>query len=179
MGARRPWPGIVVWFAGGVCVLVGLALAADLVRLHWARSEVRRTVATAALAAASELDGTAEGLLRARQAAQQAWRRSPIASAVANIAEAEFAHEPEGPWKRAPAAPLAQCWFVRVRAEGAVPPSVLSILQPAASRTVHAAAIAAPRHDDSQAANSAESSGGDLVRLVAIFTGDTRSLGAR
>lgn len=178
MQVRRPWPGVLVWSVGGAFALAALALAADLVRLHWARSEVRSSVATAALAAASELDGTADGLLRAREAAQQAWRRSLIASAVASVADPEFAHGPGGPWESAPAA-LARCCFVRVRAAGAVPLSVLSLLRPASSRAVQAEAIAAPRHDDPPSASPPVSGGASLARLVAVSAGDPRSPGAQ
>lgn len=173
MRTRRRWWGGLAWLAGGACGLAAMALGADLVRLYWAHTEIRNSVAAAALAAASELDGTPEGLLRARRAAHQAWRRSVIAAAVASVAEADFAASPAGPWDSRPEA-LARCGFVRVRAAGVVRLSVLSLLRPALSRAVRAEAIAGHLLGN-QGYENANHDGAGAAGLVTLSLGVARS----
>ncbi|MDW8131885.1 MAG: hypothetical protein RMI94_15140 [Bryobacterales bacterium] len=152
-------------------------VAADLVRLHWARSEMRNLVAAAALAAATELDGTAAGLLRAREAAEAVWKRSLIATAVAKGAEADFGLSPTGPWRGEPG-DLTRCCFVRVRAAGAVPLSLLPLLGRASARFVEAEAIAVPRLPPLGQAEPDGEADPVSPRLLTISVGSGRAVGA-
>ena len=128
----------------GVLALVGLAN--DVVRLRVAHDELQASLDEAALAASLELDGTSQGLARARTVARagpgsttNSWhfdRRTPSGVTV------QFAAAPGGPFNAAPASAVGQR-FVRVQGTGTVNLYVLPLVPGRrTSETVTAWAVA-------------------------------------
>lgn len=101
--------------------IMGLVL--DLARMWSAKNELQAYVDAAAIAAAFELNGTAQGITDARNlamnypdAASPAWN---FRKSQAENVTVEFAPLAAGPWQAAPLTP-AGMQFVRVRAEAPV-----------------------------------------------------------
>lgn len=118
---RRPQSGFsLILMAALLIVFVGvLGLTADLGRLYVARTELQSFADAAALSAALELDGTPDGIARAREAASHgpsgatASNRWNFATETVGDVRTEFAKAPSGPFASDPDSPRG-CRFVRV-----------------------------------------------------------------
>lgn len=108
----------VVLLAVGVCLamlVAGLGLAVDLSRLLEAQESLSAKAQSAALAAALELDGTAEGVERARDR---------VGSAGLSGLRLEFAAHSDGPWSEDPL-DVAQLRAARATVRSSLPVSLL------------------------------------------------------
>ncbi|MBL8215531.1 MAG: hypothetical protein JNK87_32725 [Bryobacterales bacterium] len=111
--------------------LVGtVGLGVDIGRMYIAKSEAQAVADSAALAAALELDGTPQGIARARQAASAAAHR-----------QAEFSVLAEGPFVAVPKF-ADGVRFVRVTAEAPVDIYFLRVTGAPATSTARASAVA-------------------------------------
>jgi Flp pilus assembly protein TadG len=111
---RRELGVVTILFAGALIIIFACCgLALDLSQVFNRKMELQTVADTAALAAARELDGTAEGIGKAQQAA--AARFSAVAPTALTYqysngrmawtdAAIEFATTPQGPWLSLPAA---------------------------------------------------------------------------
>ena len=117
--SQRDRRGIVIV---AVCVslllmLAGIGLGVDLNRFLAAREALAARAEGSALAAVLELDGTAEGVARARVRAASRWGRNEAMTL-------EFAESGQGPWKVDPVG-VAELRAARVRASSEMPLSLL------------------------------------------------------
>ena len=102
-------------------VLFGfLGLCFDLGRILIAQNELQTYVDSATLAATLELDGTDEGVDRARQAAIDTPNRWVFGTKVVPSPEVYFAEAVGGPWVADPPVPPTNYRFARVKSEGPV-----------------------------------------------------------
>jgi len=127
-----------VWAAA---MLGMLGLAVDVGRLYIVKSELQTFADSAALAAALELDGSAEGLERARNAVATNANRWNFATAVINGAQTEFSTSPTGPWQSNPI-PATSHRFARVSVSASVRLLFLPVVGAGSSGTVRAVAAA-------------------------------------
>jgi Flp pilus assembly protein TadG len=121
---------ILIVTALSMVVIAGIAgLAVDAGRMYVARSEVRSFAESAALSAALQLDGTSEGIARARSAATSAagnkWDMATktISNVIVSFAKGadKTSNKPDvATWSANPADP-ASCRFARVVASVDVP----------------------------------------------------------
>ena len=123
-------------------------LAADLLGLSVSRDELDASLDRAALAASFELDGTSQGIERARAMA----RSIPVAAPGRGLPGApkatdftvQFAAKAAGPFSSAPPSPAGQR-FVRVRASATVDLLLLALVPGAArAQSLSASAVAGP-----------------------------------
>ncbi|HWR53494.1 MAG TPA: pilus assembly protein TadG-related protein [Bryobacteraceae bacterium] len=117
-----------------------LGLVADAGRVFAVKAELQAFADSAALAAAYELDGTAEGIDRAAIVAatgpgsESARNRWYVSTQAVTGAVSTFARSPDGPWDTSPLS-ASDVRFVRVAASGNVPLYFLPILPGIATRT--------------------------------------------
>ncbi len=78
-------------------MVAGLGLGVDLNRLMAAQTALRGDAEAVALAAVLELDGTPDGLERARVRAAETWRRHTVGETRSTFTM-EFGSSPAGPW---------------------------------------------------------------------------------
>jgi hypothetical protein len=122
--------------------LIGITgLAIDLGRMYVAKNEAQTYADAAALRAALELDGTAGGFQRARDAVGQSPNRWNFANSSFSGTLVEFSQSSSGPWEANPPS-AAGYRFVRVRASAAVPISFLQVLGQGRTKPVSAQAAA-------------------------------------
>lgn len=123
--------GSVLVLASMMLVLAGMALSAlfDLSRLYFARSTAQLRADAAALAAVGMLDGTVEGLERAREAAMQAARLASPDGSPASGLRVEFASAAQGDFQERPASAVHQR-FTRVVCTTYVPFTLLRTFVP-------------------------------------------------
>ncbi len=121
---HRKQRGIVI-VAVCLCLLLlmaGLGLGIDLNRLLVAQKALQSTAEAVALAAVLELDGTPNGLERARVRSGDIWRRhEPPAGSTMTL---EFAASASGPWLADPLS-LAELRAARVWASSKMPLTLL------------------------------------------------------
>ena len=121
---QRKQRGIVI-VAVCLCLLLlmaGLGLGVDLNRLLVAKKALQSTAESVALAAVLELDGSANGLERARVSSGETWRRhDPPAGASMTI---EFAASAAGPWLADPLS-IVELRAARVQAISKMPLTLL------------------------------------------------------
>lgn len=121
---QRKQRGIVI-VAVCLCLLLlmaGLGLGVDLNRLLVAKKALQSTAESVALAAVLELDGSANGLERARVRGGETWRRhDPPAGASMTI---EFAASAAGPWLADPLS-IVELRAARVQAISKMPLTLL------------------------------------------------------
>ena len=84
-------------------MVAGLGLGVDLNRLMATQNALRSDAEAVALAAVLELDGTPNGLERARVRAAETWRRHAVAGSGSTFTM-EFGTSPTGPWLADPLA---------------------------------------------------------------------------
>jgi len=158
IGARSQRRGVVlILFAlSAVMIFAFIGLAFDLGRLYIVRNEAQGFCDAAALAAASMLDGTMNGIDAALNAAQNgqyyyssgAWKGYHFQTAPFQNVTVEFAtqytpNDPSsGDWTSSPATG-AGYRFVRVTASGQVPVYLAAILTGQSTGTAAASAVAA------------------------------------
>ena len=118
---------IITVFAAAVLFGI-LALTFDLGRIYIAQNELQTFTDAAALAATLELDGTEEGVVRARDVAETFPNRWTFGSQAVSDPTVYFAEVVDGPWLETPPAPPQDYRFVRVEAEGPVQLFFLPIL---------------------------------------------------
>ncbi len=149
VGARRHGFGLLVVLAAMGVAVLSLGLVIDLSHLYLVRNTLGTLAGNAALAAAYELDGTWDGIWRARQAAAD-WRqtssRPELFGSFPIVAlRAEFATGPEAPYAATPAS-AAGCRFVRVTATAEARLFFMPMIPGVGvSRRVSAAAVAGQR----------------------------------
>ena len=93
-----------------------LGLAFDVGRMFIAKNEAMAYVDAAAVAAARELDGTAQGGARATTAAQATWARWNFGSDTFISPVVEFSVSKDGPWETTPAGGWTNVGHARVTA---------------------------------------------------------------
>ena len=102
-------------------VLFGfLGLCFDLGRILIAQNELQTYVDSASLAATAELDGTDEGVTRARQAAINNANRWVFGTTAVPYPDIYFSENVDGPWSANPPSPPTNYRFARVASEGPV-----------------------------------------------------------
>ncbi|MCC6291435.1 MAG: hypothetical protein IT164_02200 [Bryobacterales bacterium] len=123
--------GSVLVLASLLLVLAGMALSAvfDLSRLYFARSTAQLRADAAALSAVSMLDGTVEGLERAREAAAQAARLASPDGSPSSGLRVEFSATARGGFQEHPASAANQR-FARVVCTTYVPFTLLRTFVP-------------------------------------------------
>ncbi len=128
-------------------LIAGLGLVVDAGRILAAKAELQAFTDTAALAAAAELDGTSEGLYRARAvaisgpSAESVTNRWEFSTQEVSGAQAAFSRAATGPFEASPSP--AGVRFVRVSVAGEVPLYFLPVLPGVGRRqTVLATAVA-------------------------------------
>ena len=112
--------GIVMAVITAGVVFGFLGLCFDLGRILIAQNELQTYVDSATLAATLELDGTDEGVDRARQAAIDTPNRWVFGTKVVPSPEVYFAEAVDGPWVADPPVPPTNYRFARVKSEGPV-----------------------------------------------------------
>ncbi len=117
------------------------ALAIDLGRMYIAKNESQAYADAAAIAAALQLDGTAAGLQRARDAVSASANRWNFGNTTFSGTQVEFATSDAGPWEADPAN-ASGYRFARVTAGVNVPLSFMRALATGGSRPVNAQAVA-------------------------------------
>lgn len=159
LGARgiRQRGVVLILFAISAVVIFGfIGLAFDMGRLYIVRNEAQGYCDAAALAAASMLDGTMNGINAARTAAQTgqyyassgAWKTYHFQNTAFQNVTVEFATQyaasnpASGDWTTAPASG-AGYRFVRVTASGQVPMYLSPVLTGQSTGTAAASAVAA------------------------------------
>ncbi len=155
-GARRRGV-VLILFAISAVVLFGfVGLAFDIGRMYIVRNEAQGYCDAAALAAASLLDGTMNGINAARTAAQtgqyqntnQPWKSYHFQNTNFQNVTVEFATQyaaanpASGDWTQAPSA-AAGYRFVRVTTSGQAPIYFMAILTGQSNGTAAASAVAA------------------------------------
>jgi len=136
-------------------LLAFAALGIDIARMYVIQSELQAFTDAAALGAAMQLDGGAEGIGRAHKAAEQlaigphAMKWDLGTKAISEIAES-FAAGSEMPdpktWTADPK-DASGCRFVRVTASAPAPLVFLRIFQPRDASTVAASSVAVKTSD--------------------------------
>lgn len=115
--ARKRKGYVLIMLALCTLIIFGmLALSVDLARLYIAKQEAQAFVDGAAIAAALKLDGTADGLERARTAAAKDVNRWNFGKTPFATPSVEFASSPTGSYSVNPLNPAAMM-VVRVTAE--------------------------------------------------------------
>ncbi|MFN3323681.1 MAG: pilus assembly protein TadG-related protein [Bryobacteraceae bacterium] len=130
--------------SAGVCaiVLMGMVgLAVDVGRMYIVKSEAQVYVDSAAVAAALELDGTLDGLERARTAARNGVNRWNLATQVFSSVLTDFATQATGPWNANPSSGANHA-FVRVRAIADTPIYFMTVIDGRTSSDVAAVGAA-------------------------------------
>ena len=110
---------IITVVAAGVLFGI-LALTFDLGRIYIAQNELQTFTDAAALAATPELDGTDEGVVRAREIAETYPNRWTFGTQAVSDPDVYFANNVDGPWMEVPPSPPEGYRFFRVVAEGPV-----------------------------------------------------------
>jgi hypothetical protein len=125
---RRKRGFVLVILAVCLLVLIGmLGLATDLGRLYIAKNELQTFADAAAGAASQELDGTDEGIDRARQVAITYPNRWNFGSQVVAGATVTFSKSPDTGFVANPPSPPKDYKYVRVEAQGTLPLYFLSV----------------------------------------------------
>jgi Flp pilus assembly protein TadG len=135
--------GITLLITGfSLFVVIGMVgLAFDLGRMYIAKNETQTYVDAAAIAAALELDGTIDGLNRARDAVANNANHWNFQVKPFSGAQVEFAQTTGGPWEANPSV-ANNYGFVRVNAGVSVPLSFIRAVASGDSRPVNAVAVA-------------------------------------
>ena len=118
---------VITVIAAGVLFGI-LALTFDLGRIYIAQNELQTFTDAATLAATLELDGTDEGVVRAREVAETYPNQWTFGSQAVSDPTVYFAEGVDGPWLETPPSPPQDYRFVRVEAEGPVQLFFLPIL---------------------------------------------------
>ena len=124
-----------------VVLFASIGLALDYGTAFVVRNEAQTFCDAAALSASLELDGTALGVVRARERALAIPNQWFFSSTKFDGVVMEFAQDPAGPWESAPA--LADGFrFVRVSTSVSAPMAFLPLLTRDNAANVHADAVA-------------------------------------
>ncbi len=115
---RRKGFSLIVTALAIVALITALGLAVDLGRIYIAKSEAQTYVDSAALAASMELDGTVEGILRARATLPTNTNKWNLHTQQFAGATMDFAKEKTGPFEPNPVDPRG---YKYVRVEVSVP----------------------------------------------------------
>ncbi len=145
MAARSRENGFTLLGVGiSLIVIVGMmGLAVDLGRMYITKSETQSYADATALAAAVELDGTAEGIARAQAAVSSSSNRWNFNTSPFTGSSIEFATSyPGGTWTTAPIDPI-NYRFARVGAQVTLPLLLIRAVTPATTSLVRAEAIGA------------------------------------
>jgi len=124
-----------------VAMVGAVGLAIDVGQAYIVRSEAQAHVDAAALAAALELDGTAEGITRATSQVANSLNRWRFDTQTFTGTQVEFSTDPAGPWESVPASP-AGYRFARVGATANIPLLFVRVLVPQDTALVAARAVA-------------------------------------
>lgn len=130
---------VLIVTAIALAILLGLAVfGIDLGRMYVIKSELQAFTDSAALTAAMEMDGTADGLARARDAAKRPasgenamrWDMGskPIESISSSFAKGDELPDPKS-WQATPQA-AGDYRFVRVTASASAPVIFLRVFEP-------------------------------------------------
>ncbi len=124
-----------------VSVVGTVGLGVDIGRMYIAKSEAQSSADAAALAAALELDGTPDGIARARRAAATGAQRQGLSGTPFATPAIEFSGRSEGPFAAIPK--IADgVRFVRVTAAAPVDIYFLRVTGAPATSTARASAVA-------------------------------------
>jgi hypothetical protein len=119
---------ILLALAIGMLVMIGiLGLCIDLGRLYVTKNELQSYVDAATMAANHELDGTDDGVARARQVAQTYPNRWNFATQTVSLPVVSFAKVVAGPFVLTPPSPPKDYKYVRVEANGNLPLYFMSV----------------------------------------------------
>ena len=125
----------------GLTFLLGtVGLGVDIGRMYIAKSEAQAYVDSAALAAASKLNGKTSGVTDARSAVANDPARWRFHTSSFDNVQTEFAEAYDGPWTANPPDPPRQYKFVRVTAAVDLPMYLIRVLAGSSSQ-IPAAAI--------------------------------------
>ncbi len=130
--------------ASGIAIfgVMGMtALAIDMGRMYIAKNEGQAYADSAAIAATLQLDGTATGIQRAKDAVAASANRWNFGNTTFSGTQVEFSTSDSGPWETNPAS-AAGYRFARVTAGVNVPLSFMRALAAGGSRPVNARAVA-------------------------------------
>jgi Flp pilus assembly protein TadG len=133
---------LIVMACSALALLGAVGLAIDMGRLFIAKQETQVYVDAAALAAALELDGTADGIQRAASAVSSSRNSWNMNTAGIGGASVDFATTANGPWNPNPS-PAAGYTHARVRLEVAASLFFLPAVTGVYSQTVSSQAVAA------------------------------------
>jgi len=157
VAVRRPKNGfvLIVTCVALTILLAFAALGIDIARMYVIQSELQAFTDAAALSAAMQLEGGAEGIGRARKAAEQlaigphAMKWDLGTKAISEIAEsfATGSATPDPKTWAADPKDAAGCRFVRVTASAPAPLVFLRIFQPRDVSTVAASSVAMKTSD--------------------------------
>ena len=112
--------GLIITVVAAAVLFGILALTFDLGRIYIAQNELQTFTDAAALAATPELDGTDEGVVRARDIAETYPNRWTFGSQAVSNPTVYFGEDVDGPWLETPPSPPEDYRFIRVEAEGPV-----------------------------------------------------------
>ncbi len=119
---------VLIALALAIVVLIGLlGLTLDLARMYIAKNELQTYTDAAAAAANLELDGTNDGVARARQVATTYPNRWNLATEAVTSVTTAFSIEKDGPYVAEPPSPPTNYKYVRVEAEGGLPLYFMSV----------------------------------------------------
>jgi hypothetical protein len=125
---RRRGGFVLVTLAACLLVLLGvLGLATDLGRLYIAKNELQAFADAAASAANQELDGTDEGIDRARQVATTYPNRWQFGTQVVTSPVVSFSKDRTTGYTTNPPSPPKDYKYVRVEAQGTMPLYFISV----------------------------------------------------
>ena len=143
MSVRRGQRGFALVTAGGCAIVVVamLGLAVDLGRIYIAKNEAQAYADSAALDGVRDLDGTSDGLQRARDAVSGSSNRAQLGSVQFSGTSVEFSTAATGPWETNPAS-ATNYIYLRVSANTPVRSYFMPIVGAADSSQVRASAVA-------------------------------------
>ncbi len=131
---------VLLAVAGCLLCLIGfVGLCVDLGRLYISKNELQAYSDAAALAANQELDGTDEGIVRARSIASNYPNRWNFDTADVVSTEVTFATSPTGVYTPTPPSPPKNFKYTRVQANGALPMYFMSVFYGARGQSFPAA----------------------------------------
>lgn len=142
--AARPRERGFVLVTVAVCIVAMLAmlgLAVDIGRMYIVSNESQAYVYAASLTAALQLDGTSDGISRAKDTLATSTNRWDLGSTPFAATQMDFGTAATGPWMASPS-PASGYRFVRVRAASAVSLYFLPIVVSARTSVVGATAVA-------------------------------------
>ena len=140
--ARRKRGFVLIATAAAIVVAIGcLGLSVDLGRMYIAKSEAQAYVDSAAMAAALQLDGTTDGIARARAAVSANTNTWNLETTNFSDPTVEFAQSAGGPWAASPDSANLYA-FARVRTTVGVGLYFMPVVVSNTIGTVGASAIA-------------------------------------